>query len=231
MKIIILFATLIASLAFGLAQDEERHVNTVVVKSAHFGHGHGDATVVYENKNGKSELELKLDGETLNFDPDAIAVGETQSFTLANGKTVDVMRTEDALVIHHGEGEPLTIRTFDGGHGEHDVMFLSGEGHGLHEYVFDHDALSGDAVVISGVGELDEDAKQVIIDALRQAGVEKEVHFANGPKLLWFDDSGEEHNLSGRSFHFSTVGDKTVEIKGGKGKILVIDKDKRKEKN
>jgi len=187
------------------------------------------------------------DADAIRLDASDLEVGETRYITSESGKEVAITREEngfrieidgeETFVMTPGEGMHKRVMVHSTGSGEATanafVMVGEGEGHNM-LWVTDEGEnvhLGGmeDTVFITGLGELDEYERNQIIDALRAAGVEKEIHFAPG---------GGPHG-----FHFLTTsagegegGEVEVEIrKFGPGEedsnMIIIEKKIKKEED
>ena len=187
------------------------------------------------------------DVDAIHLDASDLEVGETRYVTSESGQEVAITREEngfrididgeETFVMTPGEGMHKRVMVHSAGSGVatanafvmagegegHDMLWISDEGENVH--------LEGmeDTVFITGLGDLDEYERNQIIDALRAAGVEKEIKFA---------PAGGPHG-----FHFLTTsgiegegGDVEVEIrKIGPGEedtnVFVIEKKIKKEED
>jgi len=209
-----LFAIAMLAATLGLtAQDEAREARVVVKSFNSVGGGH--AVVKYRAEDGLEELNIQMNDGSLVIDPAEIAIGDTLPYALDNGETVNVKRTENALFIYpEGAEEPVVLTTTGEG-GERIIVHADSGANVMTR------RLMRDAVVINGLSDASEEVKQTIIDALRAAGVEKEVLFSPGPQMLWIDDQGGRHN-PGDAFIFTSEEGHTVEVDGGSGKTGVF---------
>ncbi len=145
--------------------------------------------------NGDKNMRFVLEEGGLEFNPDDFNVGETKTFTLDNGDEVEVRREQNKIVLILGEKE---MEFFIGEIGE--------AGHGVHVYKAASTALemvsegAEDALTISGLGDVDEETRERIINALREAGVSKEVRFSSmgglhhgGENLIWIEEDGNNN--------------------------------------
>ena len=157
------------------------------------------------------KVEIKIladaDGEGVELDLSDLEVGETRWITTDSGKDVGVTREDDGYRLDIDGEETFIMSPGDGMHNR--VMVhatIDHEGGGSHDSTSnvwvnsDHDVISldsmaGDSVFISGLGDLDENQKADIIDALRSAGVDKDVHFApaGGPHVMSFTTADGVH--------------------------------------
>jgi hypothetical protein len=157
------------------------------------------------------KVEIKIladaDGEGVELDLSDLEVGETRWITTDSGKDVGVTREDDGYRLDI-DGEETFIMS--PGVGMHNRVMVHAttdhDGGGSYDStsnvwvnsdhdVINLDSMTGDSVFISGLGDLDENQKADIIDALRSAGVDKEVHFApaGGPHVMSFTTSDGVH--------------------------------------
>lgn len=163
------------------------------------------------------------DADAIHLDASDLEVGETRYVTSESGQEVAITREENGLrididgeetfVMTPGEGMHKRVMVHSSGTGEatanafvmagegegHDMLWVSDEGENVH--------LEGleDTVFISGLGDLDEYERNQIIDAIRAAGIEKEIQFT---------PAGGSHG-----FHFLTTSG--IEGEGGNVEIEI----------
>jgi hypothetical protein len=182
------------------------------------GHGHGKA-------HKKIEIRVTPDGDADGtvIDASDLEVGETRYITSESGKEIAITREENGFRIDIDGEETFVMSPLEGmhkkvmlramgegeAHAESFVVTGEGEGHNMIFVTDDHQTVHLDdlenTVFISGLGDLDDYDKERIIDALRSAGVDKEIHFTPG---------GGAHG-----FHFLTTSGVVGE--GGDGEIEV----------
>ena len=153
-------------------------------------------------------------GEMTELDLSDLQVGETRWITSDSGKDISITREEDGYRLDIDGEETFIGSPGDGMHNRIMVQAMGhGDGEGLHEAMQsvwvtdDHkvihlDTEGADGVFISGLGDLDENQKADIIDALRAAGVDKEVHFSpsgGGAHSFMFMTSGGDVHMDGES--------------------------------
>lgn len=172
----------------------------------------------------KAERQVKIkvmtddDGEMTELDLSDLEVGETRWMTSASGKDIGITREldgyrldidgEETFIATPGDGHHnrVMVRTIGVGDGE----VLTEDMHGAMQNVWvtgdqkviHLDAGSLDGVFISGLGDLDENQKADIIDALRAAGVDKKIHFSpagEGTHAFTFMTSGEGIHADGEA--------------------------------
>ncbi|MFQ5720467.1 MAG: hypothetical protein ACE5IK_13055 [Acidobacteriota bacterium] len=190
---------------------------------------------------GGDELEgLAAGGEAIDIS--GMEVGETRYGT---GDTdVAVTRVEDGYTITV-DGEEIHVDTIVDAD-RMKVIVGSGSGEGGSWTTADgsvfsldghHVALFGaggesDAVTLSGLGDLDEDARQRIIEALRDAGVEKDIHFADGHGFQFITAGTGEGNTVFFSGDEGGEGEHTINVdveafagdEAGTHKVVIIKK-------
>ncbi|MFQ5767792.1 MAG: hypothetical protein ACE5ID_07400 [Acidobacteriota bacterium] len=175
---------------------------SLLVTAAHAGHrDHGRRAQVFIASACGGE-----GGTADGIDISDLDVGETRVLATASGKDVEITRQEhgyllnvDGKKIHldipgAGEARNIWVEKLDDGHGVHTMVIAggaddngdadSGTGASLEarSMVFLGGAQGGaDSVLISGLDDLNEDQRQEIIDALRGAGIDKEIRF--GPAM------------------------------------------------
>jgi hypothetical protein len=153
---------------------------------------------------GERKVEIKIladaGGEAVELDLSDLQVGETRWISTDSGKDVGVTREENGYRLDIDGEETFIMSPGDDMHSRVMVHAMAdGVGEGLHsamsnvwvtgdQQVIELDGIESDHVFISGLGDLDENQKEDIIDALRAAGVEKEVHFApsGSPHMMSF---------------------------------------------
>ncbi len=184
--------------------------------------------------------------EIEEVDVSDLAVGETRWVTSRDGKDVGITREEsgyrisvegeDTFVMTPSAGPAgmrrVHVRTGEGSEKGSQVfvrkMATAGEGGGQ-SMVFvtdDNQAIHldglADTVFISGLGDLDESRRQAIVDALRGAGVDKEIRFApSGPhgfRFLSGEGAGEGQSVEVNVEKSVTGGD------GDGHKVIIIEK-------
>jgi hypothetical protein len=164
------------------------------------------------------------DSDAIHLDASDLEVGETRYLTSESGREVAITREEngfrididgeETFVMTPGEGMHKRVMVHSAGTGvaTANAFVMAGEGEG-HEMLWVTDEGESiqfggleDMVFITGLGELDEYERNQVIDALRSAGIEKEIRFA---------PAGGAHG-----FHFVTTsegegegGDMEVEIR------------------
>lgn len=164
------------------------------------------AEEVHERK-----VEIKIladaDGEALDLDLSDLEVGETRWISTDSGKDVGITREENGYRLDIDGEETFIMSPGDDMHNRVMVHATAhGEGEDLHSAmsnvwvsgdagVIEIDGMASDHVFISGLGDLDEYQKADIIDALRAAGVDKEVHFApaGAPHMMSFTTTHDIH--------------------------------------
>ncbi|MFQ5670985.1 MAG: hypothetical protein ACE5HD_10780 [Acidobacteriota bacterium] len=115
-----------------------------------------------------------------------LEIGETRFLTTDSGKEIAVTREEDGLFLEidgkemhiQMDDEPGT-RLFVGGA---DTAEADGDqviGLSARSICIGRPGADEDVVTLSGLGDLDDARKDEIIDALRSAGIEKEIRFAS----------------------------------------------------
>ncbi|MCZ6649208.1 MAG: hypothetical protein O7D35_00920 [Acidobacteria bacterium] len=179
-------------------------------------------------------------GEMTELDLSDLEVGETRWITSDSGKDIGITREADGYRLDIDGEETFIATPGDGAHNRVMVRAIGhGDGEGLHEamqnvwvtgdqQVIHLDGESLDTVFISGLGDLDEYQKADIIDALRAAGVDKEVHFSpagGGAHSFMFMTSGGDLHADGET----TVDVEVIKkcLPGdGDGNIIIIEKKK-----
>lgn len=219
--------TILTTTAISFAQDEVVTKHKVWVTSR----SQDGVSIVArgDNSDGDNKVKIVADGETIEFDGNDLEVGESRTFDLENGKTMELTRRDEGLVM-----------TMDG---SEILLYEGGEGNGAFAHAFsvgdgsdflaleDLETIGADDVVISGLDDLDESAREAVIKALREAGVEKEIHFSphgimgfGGDKFLKLMHAG------GASAIFTDEGGSSVKVMNN-GKTVWVEKEKEKEKN
>ncbi len=177
-------------------------------------------------------------GEMTELELSDLAVGETRWITSDSGKDIGITREDDGYRLDI-DGEETFIAT--PGDGMHDRVMVKTmvmeDGEGLHDamqnvwvtgdqQVIHLDGLESSGVFISGLGDLDENQKADIIDALRAAGVDKEIHFSpmgGGEHSFTFVTSGDDLHGDGEATVDVQMLRKHVDG-DGEGKIIIIEK-------
>ena len=144
-------------------------------------------------------------GEAVELDLSDLQVGETRWITSDSGKEIGITREENGYRMDIDGEETFIMSPGDDMHNRI-MVHATTDGEGLHEsmsnvwvtddaQVIQLDGMASDGVFISGLGDLDEYQKADIIDALRAAGVEKEIHFApsGGPHMMSFSIDSDVH--------------------------------------
>lgn len=178
----------------------------------------GDAKVISisvdKDDENPAQIKLKINGEELSFTLPELADGEIREFTTNEGKIVKLIKAQkgSTLVI---DGQEIQLHDFGSGMGMEQgkmakIFALKGMG-GMH-----HGMGMGDdkSIVISG-GNLDEDTRQRIKQAIMDTGVDKTVKFMGLHK--WASKDGgnfeviidSEHD--GENNHFIEI-EKHIEI-------------------
>ena len=186
------------TLAFGGAQKSKQKI---LVST---GDKNINVSVEVQKDDSGENMVLNLNGGSVELDPSTLEVGDSQTYMLDNGEEVTITRLEQGYTLNVG-GEDINIFTHqgdgaftwisedgglhefshdaehvfigEGAHGAHGAFIIS-EGDGdVDSDVFIPRRGSSDAVTISGIEGLDEDLKQRITDALRDAGIEKDIRF------------------------------------------------------
>lgn len=179
-------------------------------------------------------------GEMTELDLSDLAVGETRWITSDSGKDIGITREVDGYRLDI-DGEETFIAT--PGDGAHNRVMVRAIGHGvnagLHEsmqnvwvtgdqQVIHLDGEGSPGVFISGLGDLDENQKADIIDALRAAGVDKEVHFSpagGGTHSFTFMTSGGDLHADGEATVDVQVLKKFLPgDEDGEGQVIIIEK-------
>ena len=143
----------------------------------------GDAKVISisvdKDDNDPAQIKLKINGEELSFAMPELEDGEVREFTTNEGKVVKLIKAKmgSTLVI---DGQEIQLHDFGAGmeHGKMAKIFalkgMGGMHHGMGEM---HHAMGDDnSIVISG-GNLDEDTRERIKQAIMDTGVDKTVKF------------------------------------------------------
>ncbi len=171
--------------------------------------------------------QVNVDGQMITAED--LEIGETRIIETEDGETVEVSRNEDGFTIHKGD---KTTRIDLSGEGDGTSVRVIADGQELDLDSFTdikmEKFMPHNSVTISGLDDLDEEARERIRQALQDAGVDKEIHF-NNHKMMWFDNQGGSFNLGSQSFMFHSDdhdedGNATVEIKSDGGKVFVIKK-------
>ena len=163
---------------FSMAQDsKQQKVKNTKVQKVWVKAQHKDASKVIVREDGADQkIKIVADGEVFELDGEDLELGETRSIELESGKTMEITRGEEGIVLTTGDNEILMR---DNGHRSKEIGHTVSIAEGGDFVFVDHSAVvGGDGVIISGLGDLDETAREAIINALREAGVEKEIHFS-----------------------------------------------------
>ena len=152
-------------------------------QSVHFLHSNSGAKVISlsidKSSAGDEKIRLILNGEEMNFDMSELSDGDVQEFTTADGKTIKIIKATAGSMVTI-DGEDINLSHFGDFGGHMAKVFALG---GLHHK---------NSITISG-GDLDEDTRARIKDAIMAAGVDKKVHFASSGHFSW--SSGDLENL------------------------------------
>ncbi len=176
-----------------------RHMNFVSAASS----GEGQVFIV---KHDGDQEHIDVNGSVI--DGSEIALGESKSYSTKNG-TVTISRDEEGLQIKDEDGKVL--RLFGGEEEGAHVMALGGEHFKM--------VRPNDSVIIQGLDNLDETAREKIRAALADAGVDKEVVFAGTPQMTWVDGEAGEIQVNGSAIFIS--GD-DKDAKDGKTKRVQV---------
>jgi hypothetical protein len=162
------FVTLALVLAGTTVQEQEKEV---VIMSSDGGTARCRVELRIED-DGAENMSVDINGATLELDPSEIAEGETRTYTLDDGTELTVLRTSDALVLNVNDKE-IRVPLAHGEGDDHVWITADGDEIDLEEIPYNN------TVTISGLGDLDEETRTRIIQALRGAGVEKEIEFSD----------------------------------------------------
>jgi len=192
---------------------------------------------------GERKVEIKIladaDGEAVELDLSDLEVGETRWISTDSGKDVGITREENGYRLDIDGEETFIMSPGDGMHNRVMVHATAdGEGEGLHsamsnvwvsgdQQVIELDGMNSDHVFITGLGDLDENQKADIIDALRAAGVEKEVHFApaGAPHMMSFSTTHDVHGEGDATVDVQVLRKHMGEAADGDGNhVIVIEK-------
>ena len=214
----------LAVLAFGGSQIHE----TKKVVALNNGSEH-NITVDYVADGDERQMTLNLNGEALTPDLEGMEVGDIRTLTTSGGTEVTIERKDEhRYLLHGGEGEiNIIIGGHDDGHGEHVWVHGDEMVHEIGDEMVFVTGAASDSVTISGLSDLDEDQKQRIIDALRAAGIDKDVQFmdtkiqmhqvhGDGAHHVWVDADGETHTGL-KNFKFVTG-----QNGGDDGEVIII---------
>jgi len=216
---------LFALLALG-SGGQHNEGGTVMSFSSQDGDGN---SVLIKSLNIPDRFKVEINGEELEIDGSALGVGDSQSITLGDGREMKVIREESGMVLNlDGKLINLARNMWAAGDGAPAIMELL------------KSAADPDAVTISGLGDIDEATKQKIIDALHDAGVDKEVKFGGNHQTVFFQSGhgaqSESKVIQDRQvkiYRFdSTDGDAHVKVEthvGGEPVIVIEEKDGKKE--
>jgi hypothetical protein len=162
-----------------------------------------DATPAGEEVKRQAKIKIMTPGGggLEEFDVSDLAVGDSRTFTTAEGKEVDLTRLEEGfsitvdgkeivagggegaqqqVFVHrvaHGDGEDVNTMVFTGSGSGEGAVWEGAADAGPMVFAFGE---PGNQVVISGAGNLDADARERIEQALKDVGVDKKVVFAPG---------------------------------------------------
>ncbi len=221
------------------AGDQEKEVNVMVMT-----HGDGDGVrIEFTDENGQQEMHIVHNDGEVTFDPSELEVGDSRTLTLDNGSELVVSRTEAGLSLNI-DGKDMELLTLHeggvhGAHGNHVVVH--GDGHtssanfiikgdddgGEHVFIHKNGVDTGkmlmelgakDSVNISGLGDLSEEVRDQIIQALRDAGVEKEINFSDMHIMhsttgnVWISDDGTTHTCM-KVYEFKSEDGNTTKVK------------------
>lgn len=163
------------------------------------GQGH-NITMEIVAEGDDREMTLDINGETLTPDINGMAIGDTRTFTTGSGAEVSIERKDEHLyMVNGGDGEiELLWNTEHEGNGENQVFITNSAS----TMVFNPTS-ANNTVTISGLDNLDEVEKQRVIDALRAAGIEKEINFSTfqihqiggNSGMTWVSEDGE-HDIN-----------------------------------
>ena len=243
-------ALAIAALVFGLpspARAEEKKIERTVHAFAHADGDHARQVKVF----------LASGGDRVSFGGDGVQaidigdmeLGETRYATAASGEEIAITRDEDGYLLEVG-GEEIRVGTLgDAAHmkvivGGDTAAFGVGSGSWTTE---DSNTISldghnvafagnlaclgggaGDSVTISGAGDLDEFDRERIIDALRDAGVDKDVRFVEKTGFHWITAGEGDGNVFVTDGEEGTIDiDVKVEESGDGGRRVFIIKKKK----
>lgn len=175
-------------------------------------------------------------GEAVELDLSDLEVGETRWITSDSGKEVGITREENGYRLDIDGEETFIMSPGDDMHNRI-MVHATSEGEGLHESmsnvwvtggdaeVIHLDGMASDGVFISGLGDLDEYQKADIIDALRSAGVDKDIHFApsGGPHMMSFTIDSDVHADGDTTVDVQVIREHLSEATDG-GHVIFIEK-------
>jgi hypothetical protein len=173
----ILMALVAAAVMVGTPAVTEERIEVKVEKHVSSSNG---STAELEH-----EIQVGLgDAQAVALDVSDLELGESISETTDSGRVVSVTRAESGYridvdgreieVIADG-GEPGAVFVHASAPGAFAWHAADGADSGATEVIVRRAGMSPDEVVIMGLGDLDEDARERVVDALRSAGVSKEI--------------------------------------------------------
>ena len=181
-KALLIGSVAMISMAISASDSEPRHVMIQIDKS-----GDNDAIV-----------DLNVDGNVEAFALPELAVGETKTITTESGKEIVVSKTEDGLEVTI-DGQNLDLPSV---HGNFAAKIHRSAP--LRQF-------TQNTVQVVGV-ELDDNQKQIIKDAFRAAGIEKEVSFSDHSISIFNVDEGFEFITDDNKVEWSTDGERKFEV-------------------
>lgn len=153
---------------------------------------------VNKTNDEKALVDLEVDGIAEAFKLPDLEVGESQTITTQSGNNVLVTRTEEGLTVEL-DGQEVKLPTFDGSLGAR--IHGSSAIHQIHK----------DNVQISGV-KLDDNQKQIIKDAFKAAGIEKEVSFNEHSIQMFNVKDGYQFITGDKEIEWHSDGNANIEV-------------------
>ncbi|TQV77470.1 hypothetical protein FLL45_05880 [Aliikangiella marina] len=153
---------------------------------------------VNKSNDENAVVDLEIDGNVEAFDLPELQVGESKSITTQSGNNVLVTKTEEGLTVDV-DGKTIKLPSFSGNLGAR--IHGSSAIHQIHK----------DTVQISGV-KLDETQKQIIKDAFKAAGIEKELSFNEHSIQLVNVTDGFQFVTGDKEFEWHSNGDSNIEV-------------------
>jgi len=187
----------------------------------------------------KIKVMADAGGDMTELDLSDLAVGETRWLKSGSGKDIGITREaggyrldidgEETFIASPGDDthNRVMVRTLGIGEGDRDMnvdqnVWVTGDQQVIH---LGTEGLDG--VFINGLGDLDDNQKAAIIDAIRAAGVDKEVHFSPegflGAKSFTFVTGGKGMHAEGEA-NVDIQMHKQPMDGNGEGNVIIIEK-------
>lgn len=133
---------------------------------------------VHKEDNSNATVDIKADGDVAVFELPSMEEGETREIVSESGETIILEKGSNGTTVTLESGKEISLPNVHA-----DIQAHISKG-GMPLHTVKHDG-------IQVIGDLTESQQQIVNDALKAAGIEKNVNFVQGHDMKFISINGE----------------------------------------